>query len=44
MEAQLKATSQKAEISEKSVKDIALKAIESAGKIQMVEKEKMIRE
>ncbi len=44
MESQLKSTSQKAEISEKSVKDIALKAIESSAKIQVVEKEKVVKE
>ena len=44
MEAQLKATNQKADVSEKSVKDIALKAIESSAKIQVVEKEKVTQE
>ena len=35
---------QKTETSEKSVKDIALKAIESSAKVQIVEKEKVIKE
>ena len=44
METQLKASSQKADISEKSVKEIALKAIESSTKVQVVEKEKILKE
>ena len=38
MEAQLKQLSQKADTSEKSVKDIAIKAIESSNKVQVLEK------
>ena len=44
MESQLKSASQKADVSEKSVKDIALKAIESSVKVQVVEKEKFVKE
>ena len=44
MEAQIKLLGQKAETSEKSVKDIALKAIEGPSKIQVVEKEKLVKE
>ena len=42
--AQIKLLSQKAETSEKSVKDIALKAIESSTKVQVVEKERITKE
>ncbi len=41
MEALIKQLGQKADTSEKSVKDIALKAIESSNKIHVVEKEKV---
>ncbi len=44
MEAQLKVSSQKADVSEKSVKDIALRAIESSTKVQVVEKEKVVKD
>lgn len=44
IENQLKTISSKADISEKTVKDIALKAIESTGKIQLVETDKQLRE
>lgn len=44
MEAQIKLLSQKSETSEKSVKDIALKAIESSTKVQFVEKERVTKE
>jgi len=40
MEQQLREASSKVDVSEKTVKDIALKAIESAGKTQFVEREK----
>jgi hypothetical protein len=40
MEQQLKEASTKVDVSEKTVKDIALKAIESANKTQFVEREK----
>lgn len=40
IESQMKLLSQKSEISEKSVKDIAMKAIESSSRIHVVEKEK----
>ena len=44
IEAQLKAAGQKVDISEKSVKDIAIKAIDSSSKIQFLEKEKSEKE
>jgi len=44
IEAQLKAAGQKVDISEKSVKDIAIKAIDSSSKIQFLEKEKSVNE
>jgi len=44
IESQMKLLGQKAETSEKSVKDIAMKAIESSSRIHVVEKEKMIKE
>jgi len=44
MEVQIKLLSQKAETSEKSVKDIALKAIENSTKVQVVEKERAVKE
>ncbi len=44
LEAQMNMLSQKAEISEKSVKDIAMKAIESSSRIHVMEKEKMTKE
>jgi len=37
MEAQMKILSQKTETSDKSVKDIAIKAIESSNKVQFVD-------
>ncbi|MCD4735317.1 MAG: hypothetical protein K8R53_04700 [Bacteroidales bacterium] len=44
IENQVKLSNQKAETSEKSVKDIALKAIESSTKVQIVEKERTMKE
>ena len=44
IESQMKLLGQKAETSEKSVKDIAIKAIESSSRIHVVEKEKMNKE
>jgi hypothetical protein len=41
MEQQLKEASAKVDVSEKTVKDIALKAIESASKTQFIEREKV---
>jgi two-component sensor histidine kinase len=41
MEQQLKEASAKVDVSEKTVKDIALKAIESANKTQFIEREKV---
>jgi len=41
MEVQLKEAGAKADNSEKTVKDIALKAIESAGKMQVIERERL---
>ncbi len=41
MEQQLREASSKVDVSEKTVKDIALKAIVSAGKTQFVEREKV---
>jgi hypothetical protein len=40
METQLKEASQKVDTSEKTVKDIALKAIENATRTQIVEKDR----
>jgi len=44
IEAQLKAAGQKVDVSEKSVKDIAMKAIDSSSKVQFIEKEKGVNE
>lgn len=44
MENQIKLLGQKADTSEKSVKDIALRAIDSSTKVQIIEKEKERRE
>jgi virulence-associated protein VapD len=41
MEVQLKEAASKADNSEKTVKDIALKAIESSGKMQVIERERV---
>jgi len=41
MEVQLKEAGSKADNSEKTVKDIALKAIESSGKMQVIERERL---
>ena len=44
IEVQLKAAGQKVDVSEKSVKDIAMKAIDSSSKVQFIEKEKAVTE
>jgi len=44
MDAQLKTTNQKAEVSEKSAKEIAIKAIESSKKVQVIERDKFDKE
>ncbi len=44
MESHIKLLGQKADTSEKSLKDIALKAIDSSAKVQIIEKEKERRE